>query len=132
MAVAVTTLLLTLGLVGGGHVDFVFFPKVESDFISASVTMPLETPVEVTEEAVRVLEQSGLRLQREIEGELGSGVIRHVLTSVGDQPFATIAQRNVGNWGKLPGGAASWRGGDRIDPFPGAVVVELRSDAPLA
>ncbi len=98
VAVAVATLLLTVGLAGSGYVDFVFFPEVESDFISASVTMPLETPVELTEEAVRVLEQSGLRLQREIEEELGSGVIRHVLTSVGDQPFATIAQRNAGNW----------------------------------
>ena len=76
--------------------------------------MPLETPVEVTEEAVRVLEQSGLRLQREIEEELGSGVIRHVLTSVGDQPFATIAQRNVGNWESSLGA-----------PHLGEVAIEL-------
>ena len=114
VAIAVTTLLLTLGLVGGGYVNFVFFPEVESDFISASLTMPLETPVEVTEEAVRVLEESGLRLQREIEEELGSGVIRHVLTSVGDQPFATIAQRNVGNWESSLGA-----------PHLGEVAIEL-------
>ena len=108
-------MLLTLGLVGGGYVNFVFFrPEVESDFISASVTMPLETPVEVTEEAVRVLEQSGLRLQKEIEEELGSGVIRHVLTSVGDQPFATIAQRNMGNWESSLGA-----------PHLGEVAIEL-------
>ena len=93
---------------------FVFFPEVESDFISASVTMPLETPVEVTEEAVRVLEESGLRLQWEIEEELGTGVIRHVLTSVGDQPFATIAQRNVGNWESSLGA-----------PHLGEVAIEL-------
>ena len=60
-AVGVATLIITLGFVGAGWIGFVFMPPVESDFISASLTMPQGTPVEVTSEALRVLEQSARR-----------------------------------------------------------------------
>ena len=97
VAIAVTTLLLTAGLVGGGIVKFVFFPQVEADYLVGSVTLPQETTAHVTAEAVRKLEKSALQLQAELEQQSGGKVFRHVLTSVGEQPFRTIQSRNSGN-----------------------------------
>tara|TARA_Y100000588_G_scaffold358956_1_gene417566 strand:- start:1057 stop:4308 length:3252 start_codon:yes stop_codon:yes gene_type:complete len=96
VAVAISMLLITVGLVGGGHIKIVFFPKVENDFISAPLTMPLETPAQVTEEAVRRIEDSALELQRVVKEETGDEVLLHVLTSVGDQPFVNQSQRFAG------------------------------------
>ncbi|MEX2300333.1 MAG: efflux RND transporter permease subunit [Bryobacterales bacterium] len=96
LAAALATLALTFGLVGGGLVKFVFFPVVESDNIVANLTMPMETPVEVTAEAMRRLEASAAQLEKEIKEQTGGTPYEHVLTSVGEQPFRTQASRNAG------------------------------------
>ena len=105
VAVAIATLLLTVGLVGGGHVAFVFFPDVEADFVSASLTMPQETGVDATGEAVRIIEEAALKLQDEVKKQSGADTIRHVLTSVGDQPFQTLARQTIGNFNSRAGGS---------------------------
>ncbi len=96
VAIAFATLFLTIGMVGGGMVKFVFFPQVESDNVVADLTMPQETPSEVTGEVVLQLEASIMEVLREVEQEQGEKIHRHVLTSVGEQPFAVQAQRNAG------------------------------------
>jgi multidrug efflux pump subunit AcrB len=80
----VFTLFLTIGLVGGGWVKFVFLPRIDADNVVARLTMPLGTPVDVTEKAVRSLEETALRLGGEFGGE--RPLVRHVLVSVGEQP----------------------------------------------
>ncbi len=87
-AVGVATLIITLGFVGAGWISFVFMPPVESDFISASLTMPQGTPVEVTSEAVRVLEQSAMGVRREMEEETGKDPFQTVSASIGGQSRA--------------------------------------------
>jgi multidrug efflux pump subunit AcrB len=90
VAIATVTLFLTIGLLGAGWLKFVFFPNVESDFVSAAVTMPLGTPVEATSEAMENIERSALALRDELNAALPEGQrepIQHVFTSVGDQPF---------------------------------------------
>mgnify|MGYP000423383181 CR=1 FL=1 len=52
------TLILTLGMVAGGWIKFVFMPDVEADYLSSGLTMPQGTPAEVTAEGVRKLEES--------------------------------------------------------------------------
>ncbi len=93
VAVAVMTMLLTVGLVGGGVVKFVFFPHVESDNVVADLTLPQETPAAVTASAIHRIEQAAFEINRQIEQETGQTVFRHVLTSVGEQPFREQAQR---------------------------------------
>jgi multidrug efflux pump subunit AcrB len=80
----IVTLILTLGLVGGGFIKFIFFPRIDSDNVIADLTMPLGTSVEVTAEAVRRLEESRMKLQDEFG--LDRSIIRHVLASIGEQP----------------------------------------------
>ena len=78
----VATLLLTFGLVGGGWIKFVFLPRIDADNVVAELTMPLGTPVEVTALAVRRMEAAAQKLEDEFE----KPIIRHILTSIGEQP----------------------------------------------
>lgn len=52
----IAILLLAIGIWGGGLIKFTFFPKVESDVLVCSLTMPAGTPVDRTVEAVTRLE----------------------------------------------------------------------------
>ena len=89
IATGISVLAVLLSIAGSGRVNFSFFPKVESDYITASVTLPQGTPVDQTAAAVRGLEEAALRLRDELDtrhpSEEGS-VMMHILVSVGEQP----------------------------------------------
>ena len=87
-AIGVSTLILTGGMVLGGWTSFHFFPSIEADFMSASVTMPQGTPVSDTAEAVERLEAGAARLRRALREETGTDYFRHTYTAIGDQPMA--------------------------------------------
>jgi multidrug efflux pump subunit AcrB len=88
VAAFASVLLVILGLLASGRlVKFEFFPRVEAELISAKLTLPNGVPVETTEAAVRKLEEAALAIQREVEDELGQPIIRHLLASVGSQPY---------------------------------------------
>ena len=87
LAVASGLLMLTVGTFASGFIKFHFFPDVEADNVVAFVTMPQGTPAEVTVDAVRRMERAALALREEVEAREGGAVFRHVLASVGDQPF---------------------------------------------
>ena len=55
-AVGLALLVLTGGLIAGGYTTFVFFPSIEADFMSASVTLPQGAPVESTTGALARIE----------------------------------------------------------------------------
>ncbi len=106
-AIGLSTLILTGGMVLGGWATFHFFPSIEADFMSASVTMPQGTPVETTSQAVGKLEAGAERLRARLRQETGMDYFRHVSTSVGDQPMLSrgggpmgpgesVASANVG------------------------------------
>ena len=94
VSVALSTMVLTLGLVAGGLVKFVFLPQVEANYMAAQLTMPLGTPVDVTSEAVALLEQSAEQLRAGLQSEARDGTIRHIYAAVGEQPFRLQQQRN--------------------------------------
>ena len=96
VAIALATMFITAGMVGGGIIKFVFFPQVESDNVVADLTMPQETPSEVTGAAIQQIQSSLIEVLAEVEREQGQKIHQHVLTSVGEQPFAVQAQRNAG------------------------------------
>ena len=112
-SVGVAMMIVTLGMVASGRPTFQFFPTIEADFLSASVTMPQGTPADATGEAVARLEAGAARLRRRLLGETGQDYFPHVSAAIGDQPMAM-------------------RGGVRMGPVSGIpssnvgeVVVEL-------
>ncbi|MDA7617796.1 efflux RND transporter permease subunit [Verrucomicrobia bacterium] len=101
LSVAISVFLVTIGLVGGGWIRFQFFPPVEGDNVAAILTMPHGTPVQSTREAIRTLQESAIQLQMEVDAnrdeEQGS-VFRHVLASVGQQPYYKSQQEGAGKF----------------------------------
>ena len=87
LAICVGVLVVTAAFVGAGHIRFVFFPPVDADNIVGFVTMPQGTPIEATEQAARQLESAAKKLRGKLDGDGEMGLFRHVLVSVGGQPF---------------------------------------------
>ncbi|NOY90450.1 MAG: efflux RND transporter permease subunit, partial [Deltaproteobacteria bacterium] len=108
IAVAVATLVGTLGVVAGGRLQFTFMPKIESDVVSASLRMPVGTPVAVT----RRIEE---RLQRE------AAEILHELSPDSDPTRGTFVE--LGSSTSLGGGPVA--GGTRVGGHLASVVVYL-------
>jgi len=61
VGLGIMVLLVTLGTFTSGILKFTLFPKVESDVLTASLTMPAGTPVERTAQAVTKLEDAAKR-----------------------------------------------------------------------
>ena len=99
-AVGGAAMILTIGMVLSGRPNFHFFPSIEADFMSATVTMPQGTPVDVTSEAVAKI-------------EAGAARVRHA--AVGDQP---IAARGGGPMGRVINTSASNVGEVTVELLP--------------
>ncbi len=144
VAAFAAVLLITLGLLASGRlVKFEFFPRVEAELISAKLTLPNGVPVETTEVAVKKIEEAALAIQREVQDEQGRPIIKHLLASVGSQPytpglsFESSRGVNLGEVTVELQGAdsrnrpdlladsiiADWR--RRVGPIPGAVELSF-------
>ncbi len=83
LAIALTTLILTFGLVKGGLVKFQVFPKIDGFVITSTVEFPDGTPPEVTEQALQKIEQGFLRVAERIQTTSGEPMVRKRLTLLG-------------------------------------------------
>lgn len=81
-------LAVMITLLASGHLPFVFFPKVPSDYIVARLTMPEGTPVELTEAAIEKMEKGLAALISENESKGHSNLFDNVVITIGSQPFA--------------------------------------------
>jgi multidrug efflux pump subunit AcrB len=102
VAIGVAALLLTFGLLMSGRLAFSFFPPLEADYVVAKLTMPQGTPVSATRQALDLIEAAAGPLRAEIEAAYpGSGsAIRHVQSSVGEQPFSGSQRSGPGGAGQ--------------------------------
>ncbi len=66
-------LIMSMGLVAGGHVPFVFFPKGDSDWVIAEIGYPLGTPFETTEGSVKMLEKAAFGLNDQFKDSVEGG-----------------------------------------------------------
>jgi multidrug efflux pump subunit AcrB len=89
LSIATVILLLAMASMAGGWVRFSVLPDIESDLVTAGVTLPEGTSAEVTDEVVRTLEKRALELRNRIDSEGGASrrsAFEHVLSSIGDYP----------------------------------------------
>jgi len=85
-ALALAAMILVLGLIGSGRIQFQFFPSVEGDRIYATLIMPEGVPVEVTSAAIGQLERAVVQLKEELDAarpETAPSLVQHVFTSLG-------------------------------------------------
>lgn len=94
--------LVVLGLIGAattaGFPRFVFFPTVDGDNVVVSLTMPQGTPVQATAAALARIEQAARDVAAEVDREHPGAepVLRHMLATIGSQPYAVEQARNGG------------------------------------
>jgi multidrug efflux pump subunit AcrB len=109
LACAVALAIVTATLVASGWLRFVFQEPVEGDLIIADLSMEPGTPTETTAAAVRALEAAAFRVQAEADAarDLAHGsIFRHVLASVGEQPFRDMQSQMPGGARRGPGAGA--------------------------
>ena len=148
LSAALFCMLVTVGLIGAGQVRTVLFPTVDSDNVIAFLTMPQDSTVEVTAEGVRRIESEAIALRELVAAEHGRDQIRHVLTTVGEQPYRAVqggpaagSRTHQGeflgevNLELVPGEnrsvsseeiASRWR--EMIERIPGAVELSVEHD----
>lgn len=95
VAIGVAVLLSSFGLVAGGRLEFTFFPRIDSDIVSATVTMPFGTSVEET----RAIEERLVEVGRALSEEMGGG------PAVRRGMFALLGSTGVSGGGGPRGGS---------------------------
>ena len=100
LAAFVSLFIVTVGTIRSGHIKFIFFPEVETDVINAKLKMAEGVSFQKTAEAIRLIEEKGLELNKEFPLESGKPVVKHMLASTGTQPLV----EGMGNVGQVPKG----------------------------
>jgi multidrug efflux pump subunit AcrB len=90
LAAFIAVMIVAFGIVAGGWIKFYFFHRIDANNVRARLIMPLGTPVEVTEQAVKKLETTALQLEKSFNQN--RKIIRHVLASIGEQPSLNRAR----------------------------------------
>ncbi len=93
---------LTIGVMLSGFLKFSFFPAVEDDLAIATIEYPSGTPLEITEEGFKYLEQAASLLEKELEQEFpNQQIIKNRLSTIGYLPMLTKTSRGPGNLNAL-------------------------------
>ncbi len=75
---------ILLGVILGGHMHWVFWPRFYTDTVSAQLEMPLGTPASTTEAHLKVMAAAAEKLKFKFRDEAsGKSVVRNVLVVMG-------------------------------------------------
>lgn len=84
IAVFIGIFVIIVALMTSGWVRFVFFPRVPSETIQVTLTMPAGTPFEVTDKHIRYITEKAFILQENNKDpETGESVIHHIYAASG-------------------------------------------------
>jgi multidrug efflux pump subunit AcrB len=88
LAVGIGILIISLGIVKGGYVPFVFFPKAESDLIIAEINYPLGTPFGLTKKTIAFMEKKAFELNTQFSefAKKNGDLIKKTFSIVGAIP----------------------------------------------
>jgi len=88
LSLGIGVLIISLGIIAGGYVPFVFFPKGESDWIVAEVVYPLGTPYKISEETIEQLEKESFELNSVFTdfAEKNGNLVKNTFSIVGAIP----------------------------------------------
>lgn len=88
VAVAIMIVIVSFGLVKGGRLPFIVFPKVDIDYIKAKVVFPQGTPVSTTEKYIKDIEEGIQRVGGNLANRMPEGkpLVAHIASLVGEIP----------------------------------------------
>ncbi len=90
LSIGIAVFLMTIGVIAGGYIKFVFFDTIEADNMIATLTMPQGTPFEQTKQIVERIERAALQAVREFDEKRAGepSVMKHISVTVGAHPTA--------------------------------------------
>ena len=103
VAIGISLLIVTAGLLQSGRVKFTFFPAIEADYVAAQLTMPQGTAPAETRRALNQIVAASWKLQGELDAEYAKGgdsLVLHRLVSIGRRAFVqenTISRASGGH-----------------------------------
>ncbi|CAA6803725.1 MAG: Acriflavin resistance protein [uncultured Thiotrichaceae bacterium] len=101
LSVFVVLLVISIVMVTSGRYKYVFFPRIESEYVSASLQMPEGTPIEVTARHISRMTSLAEQLQDKYREPDDSSVIQHILVTVGSTSSSprgnSSGQSHIGN-----------------------------------
>ena len=96
-ASSVAILFLTVGIIAGGWMKFVFFPSVDSDLLIANIVYPNGSPVELSQSGLKVLEESLEKLEEEYKSIYPDhDMFLNISATAGGQPVRNKTQQGPG------------------------------------
>jgi len=97
LSLFVAVAIIVWGLISSGAINFVFFPRVQSETARASLVMPAGTPFETTRGNVEGIARAAEQLRDEyIDAETGESVIKDYMTFVGSAGGSGAGRSHVG------------------------------------
>jgi multidrug efflux pump subunit AcrB len=98
-SIGIGVFIISLGIVAGGYVPFVFFPKGESDWLIAELNYPLGTPVSITEKTIQHLESKAFDLNTEFSefSEANGDLVKNTFALVGLIPRRDWKPAEIGS-----------------------------------
>ena len=98
ISIAISTFILSLGIVASGFLKFNFFPPLEADIVIATVEYPEGTPVSITKQGLERIEESAFKLKDSLEESYPEQkIFINMVSTAGDQPIKTQSARGPGN-----------------------------------
>ena len=96
LSISVSILLLTVGILVGGWMKFVFFPPIEGDLINALIAYPEGTPIEKTIKGLEIIETSAHQLEQQLKEEFpDEKIFINILSTAGDQPLKNKTTQGI-------------------------------------
>ncbi len=83
LAMAISLLMISVGVVASGRIDFSFMPKIEAERVTAMVEMPFGTPIERTREVREYLLETA---EKVIAENGGDKIVKGIYALVGETP----------------------------------------------
>jgi len=83
LVIFISMLILTVALVISGRFKYTFFPRIQSETITATLEMPEGTAINITEKHINKITQMAEKLQADFIEDDGRKLIQHMLITVG-------------------------------------------------
>lgn len=85
------------GLIASGSVNFIFFPRVQSETARATLLMPAGTPFETTQSHIKRIADAAKQLRDEyVEPETGMSIVKDYMSYAGTTGGTGTGNSNVG------------------------------------
>jgi multidrug efflux pump subunit AcrB len=83
LSIALGVLIVTIGLIGGGLIQFIFFPKIEGDSVTATIELPFGASLDQTRRVMEQVVASGRSIADSLKERGADSTVVGIFSEVG-------------------------------------------------